>query len=118
MTRERLYLAIVIAAGLVWFSMLFVRVPNIGFVSGLVVYLCAWWMVLFTVLPRRIRGQFEDGEVVPGSEPGAPVDPGIKPKLWLTTVITSGVWLVIVAVIGLELIDLEWFSYGPQIRTG
>ncbi|MCC5996143.1 MAG: DUF1467 family protein, partial [Oceanicaulis sp.] len=77
---------------------------------------CAGGWVVSTGLPRRIRALCEYGEGVPGRERGAPVDPRIAPKLWLTTVITSGVWLAIVAVLGLELVSLEWFSYGPDIR--
>ncbi|MCC5995318.1 MAG: DUF1467 family protein, partial [Oceanicaulis sp.] len=88
MTRQRLYLALVFAALAVWIAMLFVRVPNIGFVSGLVVYLCAWWMVLFTVLPRRKSGPLGDGAGVAGSAPGAPVGAPRAPKLWVTTVLT------------------------------
>lgn len=113
MTRQRLSQALVIAAALMWIALAFIASPNIGMVSGLVVFLCAWWMVFFTVLPRQIRGQHEDGDIVPGSDPGAPVDPQIRAKLWLTTVITAGIWLVIVAVLVLELIQLDWFADGP-----
>ncbi len=113
MTRQRLSQALVIAAFMVWIALAFIASPNIGMVSGLVVFLCAWWMVFFTVLPRQIRGQHEDGDIVPGSEPGAPTDPQIRAKLWLTTVITAGIWLLIVAVLVFEIVRLDWFTYGP-----
>ena len=42
--------------------------------SLFVSYLLIWWMTLFIVLPLGVRGQAEAGQVVEGSEPGAPVD--------------------------------------------
>ncbi|MBI1264101.1 MAG: DUF1467 family protein [Alphaproteobacteria bacterium] len=112
MTRQRFSQALVIAAVLLWIALAFIASPNIGMVSGLVVFLCAWWMVFFTVLPQQIRGQHEDGDIVPGSEPGAPTDPQIRAKLWLTTVIAAGVWMLIVAVLAFELVQLDWFTSG------
>ena len=41
------------------------------------VYFVVWWTTLFTVLPFRARSQVEAGEVVKGSEPGAPAKPSI-----------------------------------------
>lgn len=112
MTRKRIGQGLVIAALALWLAMLVVRVPNVAFVSGLVIYVCAWWMVFFTVLPQQIRGQHEDGAIVPGSEPGAPSDPQIRAKMWLTTVIAAGVWMLIVAVLAFELVQLDWFTSG------
>jgi len=40
--------------------------------SAFVVFLIIWWVVLFTILPIGVRGQAEDGDITPGSEPGAP----------------------------------------------
>lgn len=54
-----------------------------------VVYLTVWWTVLFVTLPLGVRSQKEAGEVVPGSEPGAPVAPLLWRKVWLTTVLSG-----------------------------
>ena len=68
------------------FAQLFVCASGeVGFVEGIVVYLITWWIVIFTVLPIRIQGQYETGEIVEGSEPGAPVNPRLKEKASLTT---------------------------------
>ena len=96
-----------------WIAQLFLPDDGVGFVTGIVVFLIAWWMVFFTVLPRRIRGQFETGEIVPGSEPGAPSDPQMREKLWLTTLITCGVWLVYFVVFEFGLVSLEGIPFGP-----
>ena len=48
--------------------------------SLFVVYLLIWWVTLFAVLPFGVVGQNEKGEIVNGSEPGAPADSNIKKK--------------------------------------
>lgn len=91
---------IVVALALVLLvSRLFIRGGEVGFVSGFVTFAMAWWILLFLTLPLRVRGQFEDGAVARGTEPGAPVDPGLKYKAWLTTVITAVFWLIYFALV-------------------
>src|SRR5262249_22221952 len=51
------------------------------------VYFILWWVVLFAVLPWGVRSQEESGDVVPGSDPGAPAIPRLSAKLvWATLV--------------------------------
>jgi predicted secreted protein len=45
--------------------------------------------VFFTVLPWGIRSQDERGDVVRGTDPGAPAVHGLKIKLVWTTVVAS-----------------------------
>ncbi len=54
--------------------------------GGIVIFFLAWWMVFFAVLPIGVRGQFEDNDVVEGSEPGAPVRPMMRKKLLWSTI--------------------------------
>ncbi|WP_199092487.1 DUF1467 family protein [Bosea sp. ASV33] len=67
-------------------------------VGGLALYFVIWWITLFAVLPFGIRSQEEAGEVVAGTEPGAPVLPGLLKKAVITSliaaVIFAGVWYV------------------------
>jgi len=63
--------------------------------SLVAIYFIIWWLCLFTVLPFGVRSQVEAGEVVPGSEPGAPVKPRWGRILGITTAM-SFVWLAIV----------------------
>jgi len=60
----------------------------------LAVYFLVWWLVLFAVLPWGVRRQEEEGEVTPGSDPGAPARPMLLVKAVATTLISA----VIVAV--------------------
>ncbi|WP_409433658.1 DUF1467 family protein [Litorimonas sp. RW-G-Af-16] len=78
--------------------------------SGLVVFLIIWWTVLFTVLPRNIRGQAEEGEIVEGTEPGAPVEANIKAKFILTTKISVVLWVIACGVIISGVVD--WSMFG------
>jgi len=54
----------------------------------LLVFVVAWWLVFFAVLPWGIRSQHETEEgVTEGTEPGAPANPNLKKKIIVTTLI-------------------------------
>ena len=38
------------------------------------IYFLIWWVTLFAVLPWGVRNQEESGEVIPGTDPGAPAN--------------------------------------------
>ena len=55
------------------------------FMSGLVVFTIAWWVCFFTVLPIGVKGQWEDGSTIEGTEEAAPKDHMLgKKALWAT----------------------------------
>ena len=68
--------------------------------TALAIFFLIWWVVLFTVLPWDISSQHESGEIVPGTDPGAPAIPALGRKLLWTTavsgVIFAGCYLVYV----------------------
>lgn len=55
-------------------------------VGFIVVFVITWWLSFFCVLPIGVQSQFEqDGDVVEGTEEGAPKEPMLKKKaLWAT----------------------------------
>jgi predicted secreted protein len=57
--------------------------------GALALYFIIWWTVLFITLPFGVRSQAETGEVVAGTEPGAPVSPNLKKKALWTTLISA-----------------------------
>lgn len=63
--------------------------------GGIAVYFVIWWTVLFAVLPFGVRSQVEAGEVVHGSEPGAPHVPGLRKKVAATTIVASIVFVFV-----------------------
>jgi len=69
-----------------------------------------WWVTLFAVLPFGVRGQAEEGEVVRGSEPGAPVNSDIKRKFKITTIIATIIWLIVCIVIWSGIINWDMLA--------
>jgi len=65
--------------------------------SALALYFVVWWILLFAVLPFGVRSQAETGEVVAGTEPGAPAAPALREKAIWTTIVADIVFLVTVA---------------------
>ena len=81
--------------------------------GAVVLYAITWFMTLFCVLPYRTVSQDEAKDIVPGTPPGAPAGEVMKRKAWITTLIATPVWLVIVAVImsgWITVEDLDWFG--------
>jgi predicted secreted protein len=60
--------------------------------TGLAIFFLIWWVVLFAVLPWGVRSQHEDGEIAPGTDPGAPAIPHLRRKLIWTTVVAAVVF--------------------------
>jgi predicted secreted protein len=100
------YAPVAIAA-LLWLSRFFLRDGGVGVVNGVVVFAITWWVVIFVMLPIGVRGQHEDGEIVAGSEPGAPSVANLKQKAWWTTIATSVVWIIFFAITESGLAD-QW----------
>ena len=78
--------------------------------SAFVVWLIIWWLTLFIILPLGIRGQAEEGDIVEGSEPGAPHTLDIKRKFVQTTVIASVIWLMTCLLIVSGLINWDMLA--------
>ncbi|MEO6395647.1 MAG: DUF1467 family protein, partial [Devosia sp.] len=55
------------------------------------IYVIVWFVCLFVVLPFGVRNQIDTGEIVRGSEPGAPVAPRLWQRLFYTTLLAAGV---------------------------
>lgn len=78
-----------------------------GWALGIAVYLTIWWTALFVVLPWGVKHQFTpDG----GLATGAPINPGLKKKFIATTVLSLAIWLVIYALIKIDVIDFSAIS--------
>jgi predicted secreted protein len=62
--------------------------------TALAIYFIIWWAVLFAVLPWGVRSQQESGEVIRGTDPGAPAIPHLRRKLIWTTLIAAIVFVL------------------------
>jgi predicted secreted protein len=81
--------------------------------GAIVLYAITWFMTLCCVLPYRTISQDEAKDIVPGTPPGAPAGEVMKRKAWITTLIATPIWVVIVAVIlsgWITIEDLDWFG--------
>lgn len=59
---------------------------------GIALFITIWWTVLFAVLPFGVRSQHEEGAMVSGTDPGAPVRPRLLVKALWTTLISVVIW--------------------------
>ena len=71
------------------------------------IYFIIWWVTLFAVLPWGVRSQAESGEVVPGSDPGAPAIPHLRGKLIWTTIVSSLIFTLAAVVYAYRLVTLD-----------
>jgi len=64
-------------------------VAGMNLTLSIAIYFVMWWITLFAILPFGVRSQHESGEVVEGSEPGAPARPLLWWKVLWTTVVSA-----------------------------
>jgi len=86
--------------------------------SALVLYAVLWFLTFLVVIPIRLKTQGEMGQIVPGTHAGAPHEPNLKRKAWITTGVAFLLWAVIAYVIisgTLTVRDIDWFErMGPR----
>jgi predicted secreted protein len=75
--------------------------------TAIAIYFIIWWLSLFVVLTFGVRSQHEEGEIISGTEPGAPVLPRIAMKLLWTTVVASAVFAVLYVIYVYRLVTFD-----------
>ncbi|MEM1035951.1 MAG: DUF1467 family protein [Pseudomonadota bacterium] len=76
-------------------------------VGVVVIFFISWWVSLLAVLPIGVEGQFEDdGEILEGTEEGAPKSAMMKKK---------AIWATIGAVV---ITGLAYFLVVPYLARG
>ena len=65
-----------------------------GITSALVLFAVIWFLVFLIVIPIRLETQGDVGEVEPGTHAGAPANPNLKKKAWITTGISLVIWII------------------------
>jgi predicted secreted protein len=75
-----------------------------NWVSGIAVYVCIWWVVIFAVLPWGVRTAEPNDE---GFDAGAPENPRFGMKVVVTTAITTVLWLVFYVIASSNLITFR-----------
>ncbi len=75
--------------------------------TSVAIYFIIWWVVLFAVLPWGVRSQVEAGDVVPGSDPGAPALPKLWSKVLWTTLVSAVVFVIFQVIYRYRLVGLD-----------
>lgn len=75
--------------------------------TAIAIYFIIWWVVLFAVLPWGVRSQHEEGAIIPGSDPGAPMIPGLRRKLGWTTIVAAVVFALWYVIYTYRLVTLD-----------
>jgi predicted secreted protein len=74
-----------------------------GWVTGIVVYILTWWVVLFAVLPLWVTPREPDD---PYAGSGAPRQPYLWRKVGLTSIVAAVLWTGIYV-----LVKEPWISF-------
>ena len=81
-----------------------------GITGSLIIYIIIWWIVFFSILPVGIQSNkevFKDS--IEGIDPGAPKNPKIGKKFFITTIITSLIFVAIYYLVINDFINLRKF---------
>jgi predicted secreted protein len=79
--------------------------------SAIVLFCVIWALVFYMINPLWQTSQSEDGEVVPGTPASAPVDPMIRKKAILTTVIATVLFVLAYSTIEFGWLTLDDISF-------
>ncbi len=91
--------------------------------SAMVLLAVVWFMVLFVVLPIRLKTQGDVGERLKGTHAGSPASSfSMRRKLKITTLWAVLIWALIASVIlwgGITVRDIDIFDrMGPAENSG
>ena len=78
--------------------------------TAFAIYFVLWWIVLFVTLPFGVRSQQEDGQGVPGSDPGAPVASRMVAKLIWTTALSAVIYAIAMLAYSAGYLNIERLS--------
>lgn len=79
--------------------------------SAIVLYAVLWFLTFLMVIPFRLKTQGDLGEIVPGTQAGAPEVHNLKLKAWITTGIAAVIWGVLFWIITQGIIEVRDFDY-------
>ena len=78
--------------------------------GSLIVFISIWWIVFFSVLPIGIKSQnAKSTDELHGNDRGAPKNPKIGKKFFITTLITSIIFLVIYYLVSQNYLNLRGY---------
>lgn len=79
--------------------------------SAIVLFAVTWFLVMFLVLPIRLRTQGDEGEIVEGTHAGAPANFRLKRTMLIVTAVTTVLWGLEMWVILSGMITVRGFDW-------
>ena len=63
-------------------------------ITSIIVLLSVYWfIILFIILPINITTQNDEKNVIEGTAPSSPVNPNLKRKFFITTIVSIILWI-------------------------
>ena len=69
--------------------------------SAIVLLSVYWFIILFIVLPINVTTQNDERNIIEGTAPSSPVNPNLKRKFSVTTIVSIILWIPTCLVINL-----------------
>jgi predicted secreted protein len=69
--------------------------------SAIVLLSVYWFIILFIILPINITTQNDERNIIEGTAPSSPVNPNLKRKFSITTIVSIILWIPTCLVINL-----------------
>jgi predicted secreted protein len=79
--------------------------------SAFVLYCVIWAILFYMINPLWQTSQSEDGKVTPGTPASAPIDPMIRKKVIITTVIATALFVLAMMTLEFGWITLDDVSF-------
>lgn len=89
--------------------------------SAIVLYAVLWFLTFLIVIPIRLKTQGDVGEVVPGTQAGAPAHHNLRIKAIITSALAAAMWVLLWWIITFEIItvrDFDWMDRLPPVADG
>ncbi len=61
--------------------------------SAIVLLSVFWFIILFIILPINITTQNDERNIIEGTAPSSPVNPNLKRKFSITTIVSVILWI-------------------------
>ena len=61
--------------------------------SALVLLSVYWFIILFVVLPINVTTQNDEKNIIEGTAPSSPINPNLKRKFSITTIVSIILWI-------------------------
>ena len=69
--------------------------------SAIVLLSVYWFVILFIVLPINVTTQNDERNIIEGTAPSSPINPNLKRKFSITTIVSFILWIPTCLVINL-----------------